>query len=128
MKILSIFSLFLFISCNHKFPYEVASITVRYPNISAPAELKSIRTNRNDISIHIDTITLGLLNSSNKNSVIIPFNEPFDIPNYILFIENTMYRDTISDILFQRNNKDQIINFEYKHNGIKKTETILIIQ
>lgn len=121
-------SLCFVISCNSKPPYPIAAVTVSYPNLSTSAELKAVRTDRNNISVIIDTISLGLLDSYNENSAIIPFNDYYVIPNFIIYVENTSYIDTISDIMFDRNRKDKIINFEYKFNGQKKTDSEIIIR
>lgn len=118
-------NLFIYTSCC-KGPYPVAGVTVKYPNLSSSETLKAVRTDKNNISIIIDTIAVGELNSSNDYSAFIEFeNEP---PNYIIFIENTQYSDTISEILVERKGcKEKIENFQYEFNGQIHTSENLTI-
>jgi hypothetical protein len=120
-----ILSSMIYTSCC-KEPYPVAGITVNYPNLSSSETLKAVRTDKNILSIIIDTISIGELNNSNNYSVFIEFeNEP---PNYILYIENTQYADTISEILVERKGcKEKIKNFQYKFNGQTRTDNKLTI-
>jgi hypothetical protein len=109
-----------------KGPYSVAGLTVRYPNLSSSTTLKAARTDKNNLSIIIDTISIGEMNTSNNYSIFIEFeNEP---PNYILYIENTKYVDTISEILVERKGcKEKIKNSQYKFNGQSRTSNKLTI-
>ncbi|MFT5581190.1 MAG: hypothetical protein ACI9G9_000436 [Psychromonas sp.] len=109
-----------------KGPYPVAGLTVSYPNLSSTETLKAVRTDKNNLSTIIDTISIGELNTSNNYSTFIEFkNEP---PNYILYIENTQYVDTISEILVERKGcKEKIKNFQYKFNGQIRTDNKLLI-
>lgn len=128
MKLLTIIfiSTFFFSSCCKDGPYPVAVIKVKYPNLSTTSYLKAIRTERTDLAVVIDTISLGELNTSNSFSAIIEFDE--NSPNYIIFIENTAYSDTISEINFERKGcKEKIKNFEYKFNGEPRTDNELTI-
>jgi len=117
-------SLMFFSSCC-KSPYPIAGVMVSYPDLSDSETLKAIRTNRSNLSIIVDTINLGDLHLYNNFSAFIEFN--INSPNYIIFVENTSYIDTISDIMFERKKgcscKEKIINFEYKFNGQKQTKT-----
>ena len=116
-----------FISSCCKGPYEIATIKVSYPNISTPCYLKAIRTEKVTMNISIvDTITLGELNSTNSFSAIIKFGDnPF---NYLIYIENTEYSDTITEITYDREGCDEHIeNFKYKFNGELRTDKELII-
>ena len=113
-------------SCCNKEPYPVPVLKIKYTNLSSTSNIKAIRTDRNNFSVIFDTIFLGELNSSNSFSTIMTFEE--NSPNYIIFIENTSYIDTISDISFKRKGcKNKIKNFEYKFNGEIRTETELTI-
>jgi hypothetical protein len=130
MKILvTIFSIIasslIYTSCC-KEPYPVAGVTVSYPNISNSETLKAARTDKNNLSIIIDTLTVGELNSSNNYSAFIEFeNEPL---NYIIYLENTQYRDTISEILVERKGcNDKIKNVQYKFNGQTRSDKKLTI-
>jgi hypothetical protein len=120
-----ILSSMIYTSCC-KEPYPVAGITVSYPNLSSSATLKAARTDKNNLSIIIDTISIGELNNSNNYSVIIGFeNEP---PNYIIYIENTQHIDTISEIMVERKGcNEKIKNFQYKFNGQTRTDKKLMI-
>lgn len=120
-----ILSSLIYTSCC-KGPYPVAGITVSYPNLSNSETLKAVRTDKNDLSVIIDTIRIGELNSSNNYSTFIEFeNEP---PNYILYLENTQYTDTVSEILIERKGcKEKIKTFQYKFNGQERTDNKLTI-
>jgi len=74
----------------------------------------------------VDSISLGELNSSNSFSAIFEIdNNPL---NYLIYIENTDYSDTITDITFGRKGCDEhITNFKYKINGELRTDKELII-
>ncbi|HIP37354.1 MAG TPA: hypothetical protein EYG85_10920 [Crocinitomix sp.] len=128
MKYLTIVFIILLLTgaCCKKGPYPVPALKVNYPNLSTNSYLKAIRTERTDLSAIIDTISLGELNSSNSFSVPITFND--SPPNYIIFVENTAYTDTISNINFERKGcKNNIKNFNYKFNGQVKTDDNLTI-
>jgi len=115
----------IFTSCC-KEPYPVAGLTVNYPNLSNSETLKVVRTDNNNISTIIDTISIGELNISNNYSVFIEFEN--DPKNYILYIENTQYIDTISEILVERKGcNEKIKNFQYKFNGQTRTDNKLTI-
>ena len=120
-----IVSSLIYTSCC-KGPYPLAGVTVSYPNLLSSATLKAARTDKKNLSIIIDTISIGELNNSNNYSVFIEFeNEP---PNYIIYIENTQYNDTISEILVERKGcTEKIKNFQYKFNGQLRTDNKLII-
>lgn len=125
-KLLVILFLSILINSCCKGPYPSAGLTVSYPNLSSSATLKAARTDKNNFSIIIDTISIGELNSSNNYSVIIPFED--ESPNYILYVENTQYIDTISEILIERKGcKEKIKNFQYKFNKQIRTDNKLII-
>ena len=111
-----IISSFVYTSCC-KSPYPVAAITVSYPNLWTSSTLKAVRADRNNLSIIIDTIHAGDLNAANDYAVIIPFED--ESPNYILYIENTMYIDTISAIAVERKSgcRGKIKSFSYQFNG-----------
>lgn len=126
IAIIIIISLFLFSSWCKKGPYPVPVLKIKYTNLSTYSNIKAIRTDRNNLSVILDTISLGELNSSNSFSALIEFGQ--NSPNYIIFVENTAYIDTISDINFERKgSKEKIENFEYKFNGGLRTEAELII-
>lgn len=113
-------------SCCKKGPYPVAALKVSYPDLSNAETLNAIRT-INNFSVIIDTISLGELNASNSFSAIIEFDN--DPPNYILYIENTTYIDTISEIVIQRKGcKEKIDKFQYKLNGDILTNNYLEIK
>lgn len=106
--------------------WEIAVIEVSYPNITNSSPLKAIRTERNDLAAIIDTINLRQLNQTNSYSVLVEFD---DNPlNYIIYIENTSYMDTISEMTYDREGcSDEIENFQYKFNGIPSTSKFQVI-
>ena len=118
--------LYLLTSCG-KNPYPEAGITVSYPELTNSETLKAKRTDRNNLSVIIDTLVFGQLNPFNSYSAIIIFEN--DSPNYILYVENTSYIDTISEIVFERKGRnEEIKNFRYKFNGQTRTSTKLTIK
>lgn len=130
MKTLTTILAVIVISCIYtsccKGPYPVAGLTVNYPNLSGSETLKALRTDKNNFSLIIDTISIGELNHSNNYSVFLEFeNEP---PNYIIYIEHTQYIDTISEIIFEREGcREKIKNFQYKFNGQTRTDKKITI-
>ncbi|MDR2887468.1 MAG: hypothetical protein LBV26_05650 [Bacteroidales bacterium] len=127
MKILLVLTTIscIFTSCC-KVPMPVAAISINYPDISNSKILKAVRTDRNNFSDIIDTISLGELHSYNNYTATIEFE---DNPlNYIISVEDTHYTDTISEIMFERDSKNKIRNFEYRFNGQKRTDVRLTIK
>jgi len=125
--ILSTIIIAFFISSCCKGPYEIATIKVSYPNISTTSYLKAIRTQEINMNTSfVDTISLGELNSSNSFSAIIEFG---DNPlNYLIYVENTDYSDTITEVTYDREGCDEHIeNFKYKFNGELRTDNELTI-
>jgi hypothetical protein len=117
---------FLISSCCQG-PYEIATIKVSYPNISTTSYLKAIRTDKITTNISlVDTISLGELNSSNSFSAIIEFG---DNPlNYLIYVVNTEYSDTITEVTYEREGcKKDIVDFKYKFNGEVRTDNELTI-
>src|SRR5690554_2015178 len=107
-----------------KEPYPVAGFIVIYINLLSPEILKAVRTDKNNLSIVIDTINIGELNTSNNHSAFIEFEN--ESPNYIIYIENTTYSDTIS--VGRKGCKDKIKYIQYKFNGKTRTDKKLIIK
>ena len=127
--ILSIVIAVLFIGSCCKGAYEIAVIKVSYPNITNTSILKAVRSHENNSTTTIvDTIYLGELNSANSYSAIIEFEE--NSLNYFIFVENTNYFDTISEITYNREEgcNDNIENFKCKFNGELQTDSELIIK
>jgi len=106
--------------------WEIAVIEVSYPSITASSTLKAIRTERNNLNAIVDTIFLGKLTLQNSFSALIEFDDnPF---NYIIYIDSTIYMDTISDMTYDREGcSDDIENFQYKFNGFHSTSKFQII-
>lgn len=121
-------ALILSACCELKGPYPIAAVLVTYENIDSSQSLQAYLTERNSFSNIKDTILLGELNELNNFSIVIEFDE--DASNYILFIEETDYMDTISDIYYYRsekNCKETIEDFRYQFNGQLKTSNRQII-
>jgi hypothetical protein len=122
----TIIIVFLISSCCQG-PYEIATIKVSYPNISTTSYLKAIRTDKITTNISlVDTISLGELNSSNSFSAIIEFG---DNPlNYLIYVVNTEYSDTITEVTYEREGcKKDIVDFKYKFKGEVRTDNELTI-
>ena len=112
--IIAILSLMISSCC--KGPYEVAVISISYPNLSSSSVLNAHKTDRNNLNNITDTLVLGELNEQNSYTISIELKE--DSPNYILFIESNSQVDTLSEINFSRKNncKESIKDFHYKFN------------
>jgi hypothetical protein len=116
---------FIYNSCC-KGSYPIAGVTVSYPNLSSSKTVKAAKTDKNNLTIIVDTINIGELNSSNNYSLFIEFVD--ESANYIIYIENTQYIDTISEILVERKGcKETIKTFQYKFNEQIRTDNKLII-
>lgn len=90
--------------------------------------VKAYLTERNDLAMISDTIALGELHTYNNFTISIDFEK--NSMNYILFIENTSYMDTISDINFEVKGscRPKIENFSYMFNGQKRTDARISIE
>lgn len=110
-----------------KGPYAVAGVMVDYPDLTNPETIKAIRTDRNNLSAIIDTLYFGELNSTNNYSALIDFED--GTSNYIIYVENTAYIDTITEIVVERKAcSDKIKTFQYKLNGQIRTDNKLTIR
>jgi hypothetical protein len=130
MKVFITILAIMVISCIYtsccKGPYPVAGVTVSYPNLSGSETLKALRTDKNNLSLIIDTISIGELYHSNNYSAILEFED--EPPNYIIYIEHTQYIDTISEIIIEREGcREKIKNFQYKFNGQTHTDKKITI-
>lgn len=126
--ILFILITILQVSCCWKVPEPVAAVNIVYTNLNRNENLFIVRSAENDFSLIIDTIR-GALHEYNKYTVSINFKEK-DY-NYIIFVENTSYSDTITDVNYEieeRRCKTKLINFEYKWNGVKRTDREIIVE
>jgi len=122
---LIIVSSLIYTSCC-KGPYPVVGIIVNYPNLSNSEMIKAVRTDKNNFSIIMDTIYIGKLSNSNNYSVFIELEN--EQPNYIIYVENTQYIDTISEIKVERKGcKEKIKSFQYKFNGQTRTDNKLTL-
>lgn len=115
LYIIAILALIITSCC--KGPYEVAGISISYPNLDSPSVLNAYITERNNFNELIDTLTIGELNEQNSYTLFIEFKE--NSPNYILRIENTLKYDTLSNISYNRktNCKENVTDFKYRLNG-----------
>jgi len=111
-----------------KGPYPIAAVSVSYPNLFSTKQLKAYTTDRDNLNNITDTLFLGELNASNSFTTVIDFDE--NAPNYILFVEGTIYTDTLSEIDYSRKNncKKTIENFQYKFNGDLRIDTKITIE
>jgi len=127
LSIIFVLSSLYFASCC-KEPHAVAALSITYSNMDTNTYVKAYLTDRNDLSMISDTIALGELHSYNNYTVSIDFEE--NSMNYILFIENSAYIDTISDVNFEVKGscKPKIENFSYKFNGQKRTDALISVE
>jgi hypothetical protein len=114
-------------SCCKKSPYEVAGVSLKYPNLADEQTLKALRyTGLNYQSA--DTIALGALNNGNDYGLFFEFQEQEgSYYNYILFIENTDYKDTLTNIMVERKRCEKIKNITYRWNGIEKSTNSIVV-
>lgn len=122
------FSLLLLSGCLCKSgPYEVLGLKVSYPTLNEPSTLYSIQFVNGNPNQITDTLEIGELNESNNYSLFVPLNEmAFE---HILFVDNTDYQDTITDILERRDRcGNEIKTLEFQLNGEMKSGKELAIQ
>jgi hypothetical protein len=113
----------LFGSCS-KGPYPAAVISLEYVNSSSSMNLYSIRTNPNNINDILDTIFIQEL-SNNVVKLEVESNQY----NYVLITLDGFFRDTITNISFDRvGRRQKIENFNFQFNGVSKSgfQTITI--
>lgn len=112
-----------------KGPEPVAGARVTYKNLTLETDLIIIRSNDNNFTSIIDTIIMGKLKAKNNYSALLPVEDT--TISFIFFPYNTTFSDTITDIKYNKNTKrckSKIENFEYKLNGVTKTETQIYIE
>jgi len=120
-----IFASVFYSSCC-KGPYPIAGITLSYPGLSNPEVLKAVRTSSENITVIIDTLMIGELNLQNNYSILLEFQN--NSPDYIIYVENTHYIDTISEIVIERAScTEKIKKFQYRFNGIISSNRKLTI-
>ena len=111
---------FINVSCN-KNKCEIAAVRLNYPEIKDNETFKIhiIRTEQNDLSSIIDTAEFEV--NHNYFPLELTNNEhdgyigKFD--NYIVYIENTEYRDTVTDIKIEWEEPCKVVNCQYRFNG-----------
>ena len=111
---------FINVSCN-KNKCEIAAVRLNYPEMKDNETLKIhiIRTEQNDLSSIIDTAEFEV--NHNYFPLELANNEHdgyighFD--NYIVYIENTEYRDTVTDIKIEWEEPCKVANCQYRFNG-----------
>jgi len=114
-------NLLLIHSCCNNETFEAGGITVHYPNIDTVAELRSyILQPGSDHEIR-DSVDRGTLHAGNNHTLFINFE--FFREDQILYVVNTNYRDTITNIYFERDRcRTSIKNFEFMLNGTYLTD------
>ena len=111
---------FINVSCN-KNKCEIAAVRLNYPEIKDNEALKIhiIRTEMNDLASIIDTAEFEV--NHNYFPLELANNEHdgyighFD--NYIVYIENTEYRDTVTDIKIEWEEPCKVASCQYRFNG-----------
>ena len=122
-----LFLVILISGCCNTGEYEPGGITVSYPALNDDGQLKAyIVRPANNYQI-IDTISHGRLTELNDYTIFVNFE--FYRDDQILFIEDTEYQDTITDISFDRSScKKTIKNLEYWLNGEFRTDKTIIFK
>ena len=111
---------FINVSCN-KNKCEIAAVRLNYPEMKDNEALKIhiIRTEQNDLSSIIDTaefevnhnyFPLELANNEHDG-----YAENFN--DYIVYVENTEYRDTVTDIKIEWEEPCKVASCQYRFNG-----------
>lgn len=107
----------------------VAGLTVTYENVPEATNLYAIKSSSDNWNNIIDTLDLGVIDSSNQYTVFLPV--PVQFPNYILYLESNSQRDTISNIFYETEGKNcnmSLVNLSYKLNGIPKGDFKITLQ
>lgn len=113
---------FINVSCN-KNKCEIAAVRLCYPDIKDNENLKIhiIRTEQNDLSSIIDTAKFEVnhnyfpLELNDIDHECYGYGEYFN--DYIVYIENTEYRDTVTDIKIEWEEPCKVANCQYRFNG-----------
>ncbi|MBO7571641.1 MAG: hypothetical protein J6T48_05740 [Bacteroidales bacterium] len=112
---------FINVSCN-KNKCEIAAVRLCYPEIKDNENLKIhiIRTEMNDLASIIDTVNLEV--NHNYFPLELTGYEQHDgyighFDNYIVYIENTEYRDTVTDIKIEWEEPCKVASCQYRFNG-----------
>ncbi len=111
--------------CNNE-NFEVGGISVHYPKLDSAANLRSYILQPGSSHIIRDSVELGSLHAGNNYTLFVNFE--FYREDQILHVVNTTYRDTVTNIYFERNYcKDGIKKFEYMLNGTYRTDRSVTI-
>ena len=112
---------FINVSCN-KNKCEIAAVRLNYPEMKDNEALKIhiIRTEQNDLSSIIDTAEFEV--NHNYFPLELTGYEQHDgyighFDNYIVYIENTEYRDTVTDIKIEWEEPCKVASCQYRFNG-----------
>jgi len=112
---------FINVSCN-KNKCEIAAVRLNYPEMKDNEALKIhiIRTEQNNLSSIIDTAKFEV--NHNYFPLELDGYEQHDgyighFDNYIVYIENTEYRDTVTDIKIEWEEPCKVANCQYRFNG-----------
>ena len=111
---------FINVSCN-KNKCEIAAVRLNYPEIKDNETFKIhiIRTEQNDLSSIVDTAKFEVnhnyfpfeLADNDQDGYVGHFND------YIVYIENTEYRDTVTDIKIEWEEPCKVASCQYRFNG-----------
>jgi len=103
---------------------EVAAVTLRYPEIKGADTLKFcvIKTEQNNLSAVVGVGKYEIINSNHfpleLNDIDherYGYGEYFN--DYIVYIENTEYRDTVTDIKIEWEEPCKVASCQYRFNG-----------
>lgn len=112
---------FINVSCNKNKCCEIAAVRLNYPEIKDNETFKIhiIRTEQNDLSSIVDTAKFEVnhnyfpfeLADKDQDGYVGHFND------YIVYIENTEYRDTVTDIKIEWEEPCKVASCQYRFNG-----------
>ena len=121
---------FINVSCN-KNKCEIAAVRLNYPEIKDNETFKIhiIRTEQNDLSSIIDTAEFEVNHNYFPFELADNDHFPFELADndqdgyvghfndYIVYIENTEYRDTVTDIKIEWEEPCKVASCQYRFNG-----------
>ena len=101
-----------------KRPYEVPVLRISYPELNENKLLR-VAIYKNDNFGTPQELTLGELTETNNYSQPLEVNE--SVIAYVVFINETSYRDSIYNIAIKRDKCEKSIeSIQYKLNGVEK--------
>ncbi len=119
IPILAVVLLFMS-SCFCKGPYEVIGVDVVYQNLAGSSDVYVIREFNNANSI-ADMDYVKTVSEGDNSITLFPFERGWDSIN----LENFNQYDTLSDFAITRGKCDNIKNYSFYFNSLKKTSNTI---